>query len=394
MDASPIAWPCLKQQIDQCRPFIANVNPTSAEISGNHAIVVKGYLIEGANNYLIANDPWFRCAPFVTTVFPYRNFLNIPGGSRHGTSIEKVLSIVGNIRIDQVYPVENDNCISCDLVSAAMNTQCFIEDPAPRTMLEGASDRKNGHGGADIINIQDTIKQDSKGDQLVSLLLDNKDRIAGFKQNILSDESVKNILAQKKYFGSKVKYLSVKKLDKCFIFHKPNTVSETLEHEEEVFDIVSGGVDQNVVSTFQKNKEGLWVLRKITNHTSLKSRIDLNTDSLSSNNKNFVLSNLQGEDSIQGSIPYELIKFPPFQYEFYLFEYNGGRFMSPAEDYSELKFKWGTAYPERKVMGEMRNIANAALNEYRFDLKIDYKKQLSQLGLKTDYGKLSSKSKK
>ena len=145
-------------------------------------------------------------------------------------------------------------------------------------------------------------------------------------------------MAQKKYFGSKVKYLSVKKLAKCFIFHKPNTVSETLEHEEEVFDIVSGGVDQNVVSTFQKNKEGLWVLRKITNHTSLKSRIDLNTDSLSSNNKNFVLSNLQGADSIQGSIPYELIKFPPFQYEFYLFEYNGDRFMSPAENYSELKF--------------------------------------------------------
>jgi hypothetical protein len=384
LDASPISWVCLKKQIDQCRPFIAFINPTSSAITGNHAIVVKGYLIDGVNNFLIANDPWFRCDTSITTVFPYGNFLNVHGGSRQGTSIEKVLAIVGNIRLDQVNLIENNNCVSCDLVSTAMGQQCFIEVPAPITSTRLSSNRNSGFTGADFTNIQDSYKEEPKGDQLVSKLLDNKDKVVGFNQNILKNELLNYFLTKEKYFSSIVKYISLNKLANCSLFNVPNKILEVLEHEEEVIDVVSGEVDKNIVSTFQRNKEGLWVLRKITNHTSLKSRIDLKS---SSSNQPLVLSNLRAKDSIQGSISYELIKFPPFPYEFYSFKSNNESFMSPAENYSDLPFEWGTAYPEKKVIGELRKISKDYLGQYQLELKLDYKQQLSNLIKKGGYSK-------
>lgn len=379
---SPMLWNRLKIEIDNCRPFIVFIEPLAhATISSDHAMVVKGYWMKNVNgvdiNYFIANDPWASCSTGSETIFPFTNFTDQPGsggGSLNGSSIQvnRVLATVTDIRQDLDHTQLDDYCSSCRIITAARSVN-GVANPCFTTVIPAnLSGRTTGIGGEGFSVLHDTIKDDPKDERLISILAKNAVDVVGFEENKIDDSKMNTYLKKIKYFGAMVKYLSVEKLDKCFIFHGPNKIDKTLSHEEEVMDVVSGEVDVNIVSTFQK-KDGIWVLNAISNFTLLKDKVDINFDTSSSNNKKFILSNLQGPDSIQGSLKYELIKFPPFKYEFLSFEYNGQAYMSPAADYSDLKLYKGIAYREKKVIGGLRVLANDYLNQYRQAFKLQIK---------------------
>ena len=371
--ASPIPWMRLKNQIDACRPFIAFIDPLDASgINSDHAVAIKGYYENNSSKFLIANDPWHLCDGGENELFiPYANFHGGNSNADFAVNVEHVWAIVGDIRPNTVHPSPDDNCASCTVVNNALEainsglSPCFTTDldDAP-VGLRFSNTTKTGIGGSEIVDTKDTLKNT----RLASILSKNASNIAGFLENRINEQGLQSILGKRNYFGGSVKYLSLDQLGKCFIFHAPHKISKALDHREEVIDVVSGAVDTNIVSTFQKDRKGMWHLKKIANFTLLKNKTTVRVGQ-----ENIVLSNIQGPDSIRNSYTYALIKVPPFQYEFYAFSYKGSNYMSPAEDYSKLDLLRGEAKPEKTVIGDLRKIANVYLKQYRRNFEYRHK---------------------
>lgn len=369
-DTLPISWERLKKQIDDCRPFIVFIDPLDGQgISSNHAIVAKGYyIIDDSIKYIIANDPWSTCDKGRETIFPYENFLQQADEPLRGLSIERILSTVMEIRPSQIFN-NADDCISCAMVTAAMQSEfggtpsCVMTDLADFTRINHLeNESRTSIGGATFTSSIDTIKEKPRDNRLIVTLVNNSDQILGFKENVIINQKLDTFLQQEKHFAANVKYLSVDKLNKCLIFHRPNRIAKTVDHLEEVVDVVSGSVSPNIVSTFQKYKSGTWHLKAITDFTLLKDKIEVKMNG-TQNSKITVLSNLRGEDKIIGSKPYELIKIPPFQYEFFSFRVDDQNYMTPASYYPELKLEEYQAYSESKVIGKLRKATNGILKQ-------------------------------
>lgn len=367
--STPIPLPILKKQLYECRPFIAFIDPLTAGIRGGHAIVVKGYMRENNNDFFLANDPWVQCGTKITTIFPYDNFSTIRGGSLQGTEVYSVLSIVGNIRKDEVF-IGEDNCKSCDLVSTAMERPCSTNvRPTNLLLAQSVEQEKIGIGGSSYIHSPDTIKNLTPyHDSLATILINHPKKVVGFEKLVLSNKSVDSFLVQRGYHSAKIKFLSIEKLKRCFIFRSPNTIRDNLEHNEDVIEIVPGEVDQDVVSTLQRNLDNSWVLRKFSNNNNLKPRLDL---SLNGSGLPVILSNLKGINAIPGSISYEIVKFPPFKYEFYSFQNNGQSYLSPVDNYNNFNnIIKGIAYPEEKIIRKLRIEVNGLLAFYKKNFNI------------------------
>lgn len=370
---SPIPWMRLKNQIDACRPFIAFIDPLDATgINADHAVAIKGYYENNSSKFLIANDPWHLCDQGENELFiPYANFQGGNSNADFAVNVEHVWAIVGDIRPSTVHPAPDDNCASCTVINNALeginpgSSPCFTTDLTDLPIgLRSLRATRTGVGGSEIVDTKDTLKNT----RLASILSKNAGNVAGFLENRINEQGLQSILGKRNYFGGTVKYLSLDQLGKCFIFHVPHKISKALDHREEVIDVVSGSVDSNIVSTFQKDRKGMWHLKKIANFTLLKNKIAVKVGQ-----ENIVLSNIQGPDSIRNSYTYELIKVPPFQYEFYAFSYKGSNYMSPAEDYPKLDLLRGEAKPEKIVIGDLRKVANVYLKQYRRNFEYRHK---------------------
>ena len=365
-----ISWAGITQHIDNCRPFIVVVDPTNGQgIGSNHAIVAKGYYFTNSLNYIIANDPWSTCDKGRETIFPYSNFLQIQNASLKGINIDRVVSIVENIKPNDNCN-NNNECFSCAQISQAMNEALGIDNCVITNMdaafLNSTIDFRTGLGG-NSFSFPDTGKVNYTGNHLISFLVKNAENVVGFNQNIIVPKKLDSLLRIKHNYSAPVKYLSIEKLKRCFLFFQTaNNIGDNLNHTEEVRDIVSGTVAPDIVSTFQKGKSGNWHLVGITDYTLLKENIPISIPNGTPVSTNYLLSNLQGADKEPNSIPYELIKIPPFRYEFFSYSINGVKMMTPCSDFKELDLKTDSAYPEEIVIKKLREISRGFAQQFNF----------------------------
>jgi len=375
--ANPINWSQITALIDACRPFILLVDPTNGQgISSNHYVVGKGYYVSNDSiKYVIANDPWSPCSSGRETIFPYSNFLNISDAALTGLNIHRVISIMKNIIPDEDCDNgngTNEDCYSCDNI-CIKTSQLLGISPCILTELDGPisnisrqNDFTTGVGGGSLRIDQDTLKEGlrPKTNWLINKLVKNSDKIIGFQNNIIKREQLDSFVFIPHNYATNVKYLSVDKLKKhlCF-FRTLNKVQNNLDHAEKVVEVVSGTVSPDIVSAFQQDKLGNLRLVGITDFTFLQERINVKT--IKKDTSVFVLSNLKGAIQIRNGISYELVKIPPFFYEFFMYSLEGKNMMTPCVSYPELGLSSNVAYPEKKVVKRLRKVANQLLDQNR-----------------------------
>jgi hypothetical protein len=363
-----ISWESITQRIDNCRPFILFVDPTDGQrISSNHAIVAKGYYIIDTLNYILANDPWSTCAKGRETIFPYSNFLNIKDASLTGINIDRVVSMVENIR-----PNDNCNnngeCFSCSQISQAMNEELGIQNCVITNediiLKNTPIEYRTKLGGGVAFDFPDTGKTGYPV-RLISVISKNTNKIIGLKQNIIAPKKLDSLLRVRHNYATTVKYLSAEKLKRCFLFlGTPNNIENNLDHSENVLDVISGTVAPDIVSTFQKGKSNNWHLVGISNYTLLKEKIPV---SFPNGTSSYLLSNLQGVDKEPNSINFELIKIPPFRYEFFSYSVNGVKMMTPSDYFPELELETNYAYPEKIIIQKLKRFSRGLAQQYDFD---------------------------
>ena len=386
---SAIDWGQIKQQIEDCRPFIIFVNPANGFGTNNdHALVVKGYYTQSNTNYIVTNDPWFPCnGGRQNSIFPFSIFQPSYVASPE-YPINKVWSAVLDIHPDSIFQ-NFSNCHSCEVLARVYDTisprRDFFSETSPFTSIYKRGSL--GGGGSDDFIQNDTIP---KGElDLLDKIKNKPELTIGFKENLIDQRTLDRYLSQENYFASEVNFLSAYKLSKCLCF-KRKTVEKMVTHQEEVLEVVSGPVGPEIVSSLQKNKNGLWELSKISNYTSLKKVIKVKTNGNKSTE--ITLNNSLGSDKVIRATPYKLIKIPPFYYEFYSFQHEGETLITPADNYQELKLEANVAYPEKDVINILGKISNDYYHTNQRLAKSQYKNMEVDFPLKgvvfpTSYGK-------
>lgn len=389
-NANPISWAIIKNQIEDCRPFIINIEPTpSGEITGNHALVVIGFQeissVGGQDSIraIITNDPWRPCCGENESYFPYDIFESIQASGITSSGdptylVNRVLSAVHTI-----YPQENilteEDCLSCDVLGNVyedMNME-FIEefnsdpdspddpidsggpdDPSdsddPDEPDPGLQPQSFEHQSGISTRNPNGVRNNFTG--LLKILEQNPDQVIGYKKTTLEDDFVRDSLGKEIFPYAPVKYISTKRLGKkSFLscLFPPRKLEKIMHTGYEVIDVVSAQVDENIVTTLQKTQNNKWAVRRISNYTYLKKDINIRIEgtdrSITLNNK------AVNESNTENAIHYTLVKYPPEQYEFVRFSQGGGKyFMAPLQNYPELQLKKNIGYKESKVIRKLR----------------------------------------
>lgn len=365
-----MTWEEVKKEIDDCRPFIINMEPRAIPVVnndnnsisinqlGNHTIVVTGYRESIAGNFVITNDPWVPCSTAtVESLFPYEVFTTTgfsytPDG---GTDyfVNRVLSVVHHI-----YPIDIArlaDCKSCpSLYVAYGNSESYMEvQPAERLVTTNVN--RNVLPFSQQFNPPPTDTS-----RLIELLERNASKVVGFNQPVLKDSAYQAFLKQENnnYYDTQVSYVSLNKLNGTSFWSRlfpPCRLPKVLDEGYEIREIVSAVVDEKVVSTFQKAKGNVWVLRKITNQTPIRKNIELKFTGKKQNAPAIQLSNLK--EKPLNAVSYKIIRTFPLYYEFYSFKLNPNDkdfYLSPVQDYPALGLKKGYAYTEAQSIKPIR----------------------------------------
>lgn len=350
---APIKWWQITKQIDECHPFIIFVDP--ADRTGDHALVAKGYYEDQTTSvkYISTNDPWNTCTTAAETVFPV-SVLGAPMGASSGNiEVDRVWAAVMDISPDSIFTNSGGDCQSCatlNLIYGGLSpTRSFMTTDITSTSAPRLIDERIGRGPAASFYDTSTINE---APRLMVALNKNRAKVIGFDQNKIESQKLEQHLNEKDYYGAPVKFLAFDKLSR-FHLCRPKKLENGLAHREEVMDVVSAAAGKQIVSTLQKQKDGQWELRKISNFTNVVDQLILNDSSLGK----ITLSNLKGNYTIQNAIPYVLIKFTPFNCEFYSFTYKDNKYFSPAADYVNYNFFQGAVLSERDVMKSLGQIA-------------------------------------
>ncbi len=349
--SAPMSWDHIKKEIDDCHPFLLFIKPQpgpNSPVGDFHVIVAKGYLEIGTLKYIITNDPW-KLGVGDVSLFPYHIFTTldinyvVPDPTYY--IINTVLAVVENIYPDTIFP-GNEHCLPCNAVeatyrampipSAAYTTQ--IPDTLESLISENLVERN--------FRSTDTIDVPAKNRSLVAALLQNKKAVIGFEHNVLKDNNYQELLQKNIYYDAPVKFIDFDKMN-LPTKRAPKLLAAALIIQADVVEVVTEGVGQNFVSTFEEIKDKNWLLRSIATQSALRKELKLTVPKLG----DIVLSNKKGALFNPNAMPYELIKYPPFEYECYSFKVGKGAvYMVPAQDYESIGVKAGIAYTQRDML--------------------------------------------
>ncbi len=370
----PPTWEQVKKEIRDCRPFIININPSpdpGSDLSADHALVMTGFQEDTINDiqFLIGNDPWVPCCTTENRVlFPYNIFQRMDASSatteEGGTYlVNRVLSSVVDIQINTRFrnpPIED--CESCDLLtvehsgnsfwqeSTSTPTETSLLDEQPTPLL--VSNENPFKERAGWLN----NSEPNEPDKFINMLIRGGDRIAGYRKPTLKEREYQDLVGQQDYLHAEVEYISSIRLNKTSFLSclfPPKKLSKVKATGYEVVDIVSSGVDKNLVSTFQKVGSE-WDLRKIATYTYLNEDILIRREDTLSRNPPFILSNSPDTARSRNRTGFRLVKYPPFQYEFYSFSDGRQNYLAPADNYPDLDLNGRTAYREKTVVKSLR----------------------------------------
>ncbi len=368
---NPISKEKIIQQIKDCQPFIINTATSatagSSGVNGDHALVVTGYQIQNVNGQeqfaIITNDPWRPCCTDThESFFPYDIFNNpsngISGSTSNGSStphnINQVISIVHNIRKDLVFAAPSYNCNSCPLLTDTYrnNPNGFLEEttssPTAFSIING--DQPIAFGQKDSPPPPSEEVEHTEG--LLKLLRNNANKVVGYQNFNLSDSTYQNFITSAGYHYAPVQYIDpalVRKRGFLACLFQPRRLAQVTIPMYDVVDIVSANVDENLVSTLQKLADGSWSLRRISNYTYLRSSTAV---TIGQSDRAVSLSNVPSSSA--SAIPFTLVKYFPYQYEFFSFKLNGTTYIAPTNDYPSLSLNKHTAYKEAHVIKALR----------------------------------------
>lgn len=360
--SEPMTWLQLKKQIKDCRPFIINFDPTPAVTGGlnaNHAVVVAGFLedtVTGKQGFLV-KDPWPSCTGTAEAFFPYNVFeridttgVTVPEGSNY--FVNTVLSIVHTIQPDTLF-TNLDNCVSCPALADMYGDNSFMEEDTVQQQ-EIVSD--------DTTVITGFRNPPEDPDNLLQVLQQNADQVVGYNNFVLKDEVYKRFINQSGYHYAPVQYMNPHQLRRRTFWSclfPPRKLSKVVSTDYTVVDVVSANVDEELVSTLQKTKNGTWALRKIATYSYLRESLDIRVEN---SDRTMLISNVPQLTSSGGAKSFTLIKYPPFPYEFFSFKLNDRDntvYMAPAADYPELDLQKHVAYKESQVIRAIRGDTRA-----------------------------------
>jgi hypothetical protein len=373
----PMSWLEVKQQIDDCRPFIINIEATAVEgatgaLDGNHALVVVGYeQLSGPNNPgngVIAYDPWQACCGKNQVFFPYDIFTP---SSRTSTAegrtyfVNRVLSTVQCIGRDTLFVNGLSNCQTCDFLSSpdVYNGNSYFTESNSRSLTDittlrgnniiqpvSFTARNNENPPIDSTSLLDVLRQ--KGREIIGYTINDSNKSFG-----IDSSTYENILRTPGYYDAPVQYISANLVNRSYFLaclFPPRKLSKVVLTGYQVVDVVSGNVDTNLVSTLQKAEDGSWMLRRIATYTSIDTNLNVR---INESERSVKLSNTRKQVNPQDVKKYTLIKYVPEQYEFFGFKLDSTSrttYLAPAENYSELGLSKHVAYREQQVIRTLR----------------------------------------
>lgn len=366
---APFKWEHIKEQIKQCRPFIINVQDVpGVQATGNHALVVKGYKESLSTNsrYIITNDPWRPCCTKEDeTLLSYDVFTTLTGASAGGYFVSGVLSTVHSIETGTIFEEEGKECRSCELLESTYSgsgnsfRERRINGNIQAALWGTSSELESITPPAQLATYQfPTPPQGTPGgspSRLLELLNKNPTRVAGYQKDILDKKAIDGFYESEVFYTAPVKYMTSSLVNRRYFLaclFPPKKLEKVIISDAEVVDVVSGGVDKDLVSTLQKREDGNWVLRGITTYTHIDKDIGINM--ANAQGDSIFLKNTLNPENTPDRIPYTLVKYRPFQYEFFSFTQNGKKYMAPAATYDDLGLEGRTAYREGKVIRSLR----------------------------------------
>lgn len=360
---SPFSWEQVIHQIRTCRPFIINIAATPFAgnvdgISGDHALVVTGYEEDTRPGFekkaIITNDPWKPCCDSMETYFPYDIFLGLtpiggttsPADAATSYLVNRVLSVVHSIRNNLVYTDDEKNCKSCPILKDVYNGNgYFTEDPSSGNFSASTQVMK-----------EDFLSPPVEPRNLLNLLKTNADSVVGYKNFRVNDTLYQKYISNDNYPYAPVQYIVSNSLIRrgflgC-LFPRRKLIKVVADGYE-IVDMVSTNVDQNLTSTLQK-VNGEWLLRKITTYTYLQKNIQVRFEG---SEQTVNLNNDLTPTAVVNPTKFTLIKYFPYQYEFFSFKSNSNdqvTYMAPADNYPDLGLYKNIAYRERQVISALR----------------------------------------
>lgn len=389
-----MTWDEIKKEIEDCRPFIINIEPRTVPIInpnnvsipiselGDHTIVVTGYKESLGARFIITNDPWHPCSSVkVESLFPYEVFTTVgfPYTPDGGTDyfVNRVLSMVYNIQPINIARL--NDCKSCPALTALYGVPTSYMDVDPAEPPASAS------GGGNIVPMsQRFIDPPVDTSLLIDLLEQNAAKVAGFNQQVLTDGQYQELLQQgNNYYDAKILYVSLNKVKGTSFWSRlfpPCRLPKVLDEGYEIREMVSAAVDEKLVSTFQKAKGNVWVLRKITNQTPIRKNIELKFTGNKQDRPPVLLSNLKNKPG--NAVNYQIVRTIPFYYEFYSFKLNPDdkdTYLSPVESYPGLSLKKGEVYKDVQIIKPIRK--EIRLSNTSLSTQISSRKQLKTINL-------------
>lgn len=365
----PMLWNQIKKQIDDCRPFIVNLDeaPSSA-VGNNHSVVVKAYREDVSANLklVIANDPWLPCGGYQEILMPYDAFTET---SMTGLDAQDFITNVEST-IHTIYdgpvsgPVEKTACLSCQALtvihgdsssvkrtSGTDEVDAFVEPPSPGSSRSGMKTLVL----TDDNEVTAKKPPQNPSSRLLTILDKHGDRVIGYPNTTLRDSAFLKQINSQGYSYAPVEFIDSRLINRSYFLaclFPPKELYKVSMPNVRVVEVLNEDIENTVASSFQQSPKGDWKLRKINTYTSLRQNIGINMPD--QGNVQIKLDNSPKEEDNPTQPDFRLVKYYPFQYEFYSFSFRGKDYMAPAAYYPELELEPNTGYQEAKVLRILR----------------------------------------
>lgn len=364
----PVKWDHVKKQIEECRPFIINVGdlPSGSELENqNHALVVKAYREDTTLNLrmIMAYDPWRPCCDTINeALFPFDIFTQDTSTDSFSLDIvfiNNVQSTVHTIQSGTIFEdVDETVCESCEvLISTHGGQNVKVTTPPPPTTFrsgeEGGPQKKLMANTFDPPVGNTTIED--RPSRLFAILDKHQERVLGYPKTKYSEEdNFSGVLEEPGYFYAPVEFISSRLINRPHFLaclFPPKKLHRVSIPNVEVVEVLNNNVEETVATTFQKSAKGDWMMRKMTTYSYLENDILIR---LENQDGSLELNNKQTISDAEQKTKFTIVKFFPYQYEFFSFTQNGREYMAPAANYPDLGLDERVGYKSPKVLRKLR----------------------------------------
>ena len=350
-DITDFSWQQYQDEIDQCRPLIFNYNVTGLDItigSFNHSVVADGYFNDTGVDFMRINDPWGDCVGdeylVNKAVLMGTYYLPVTGGQQI-LQVNYMLSSVHHI-----FPKEDSPCLDCS-----------SEEKVPEIYQTTG------------------LPPDVLGD----LVREHKEKFIGTRFGELIKYSYLSEKPEDKHFNTLVSYLSQRAIQE----HKGGPINfEAVVAKTEIYEITYSGSKPALVATVRCDKEtGVCFVEKI----GLRRKEEPKRIFVNGSNQILLTNDPEvDKETNLTTIPYSIVRYPPYPFEFYRFQFQGKLYWYPLEKRTKY-YLYGPNYTELQVAIPEANFLQGIKKYSKDDYKISEKgeKQLGKLNNKVEKGK-------